>query len=165
VRLGTPIAGRDRPEFEATVGLFVNTLVLAGEVHPGESFETLLAGMRDTVVGALGHPRYPFDRLVEALAPRRDPSRNPLFDVMVVLQDAPREHADIAGLAFEDLQVPVEQAAFDLVFEFADRGERIDLQLTWASDLYDPDTAQRIADRLGHLIQATLAAPRQPIAE
>lgn len=159
VRIGTPVAGRDRPELEELVGICVNTLVLDAHVRVEQPFATLLAEVRDTALAALDHQSYPFDRLVEDLAPERDASRNPLFDVLVALQNAPRASDGLAGLQVEDLQVPLGIAAFDLVFEFAPDPEGLMLELSYASDLYAAATAARLADRLEVLLHAALADP------
>ncbi len=159
VRIGTPVAGRDRPELEDLVGICVNTLVLDARVRIEQPFAALLADVRSAALAALDHQSYPFDRLVEDLAPARDASRNPLFDVLVALQNAPRASDGLAGLQIEDLQVPLGIAAFDLVFEFAPAPEGLMLELTYASDLYTAATAARLVDRLEVLLHATLADP------
>jgi amino acid adenylation domain-containing protein len=164
VRIGTPVAGRDPAELEDVVGICVNTLVLDARVHLDQPFAALLADVRAAALAALDHQRHPFDRLVEDLAPERDASRNPLFDVLVALQNAPRPPDDgLAGLRIEDVAVPLGIAAFDLVFEFAPVAEGLALELTYAADLFEPATAARLADRLQSLLAAALADPAQSV--
>lgn len=164
VRLGTPVAGRDRAELEETAGIFVNTVVLDAAVEPSRPFTELLTQVRDGALAALDHQHYPFDRLVEDLAPERDPGRNPLFDVLVALQNAPRRADGLPGLTVEDLPVPLGVSAFDLVFEFAPVDAGLALELSWATDLYDAASAKRLADRFETLLAAALADPGQPLA-
>jgi amino acid adenylation domain-containing protein/FkbH-like protein len=164
VRIGTPVAGREPAELEDVVGICVNTLVLDARVRLDQPFAALLADVRAAALAALDHQRHPFDRLVEDLAPERDASRNPLFDVLVALQNAPRPPDDgLAGLRIEDVAVPLGVAAFDLVFEFAPVAEGLALELTYAADLYEATTAARLADRFAQLLASALADPAQGI--
>lgn len=164
VRIGTPVAGREPAELEDVVGICVNTLVLDARVRLDRPFDALLADVRAAALAALDHQRHPFDRLVEDLAPERDASRNPLFDVLVALQNAPRPPDDgLAGLRIEDVAVPLGVAAFDLVFEFAPVAEGLALELTYARDLYEPATAARLADRFAQLLTAALTDPARSV--
>ncbi|MGH3857976.1 MAG: condensation domain-containing protein, partial [Pseudonocardiaceae bacterium] len=85
VALGTVVSGRNRPELERVVGFFVNTLVLRARVDESRTFGEFLSTVNDTALDAFAHDELPFERLVEIVHPERDVSRNPLFDVMVVL--------------------------------------------------------------------------------
>lgn len=164
VRIGTPVAGRDRAELEDVAGIFVNTLVLDARVRPQAPFSDLLAAVRDGARAALDHQHYPFDRLVEDLVPDRDAARNPLFDVLVALQNAPRTSDGLPGVNITDLPVQLGVAAFDLVFEFAPEAKGLALELTYASDLYDAASADYLADRFEALLHAVLADPDRSIA-
>jgi non-ribosomal peptide synthetase component F len=89
VVVGTPIAGRNRPEFEPLIGFFVNTLVLRTTVRSDLSFRAVLARVRHDALDAFAHQELPFERLVEELQPDRDLSRNPLCQVVFSLQNTP----------------------------------------------------------------------------
>ncbi len=161
VRLGMPVAGRDRPELEQTIGFFANTTVLSATLRDGDSFEGLLDTLQQRVTGALEHQAYPFDRLVSELQPEREPGRNPLFDVMVVLQNARGDGARLPGIEVQDFPVDTGLSAFDLVFEFGESGDgELACALRYRRDLYRDDTAARLLDRLQTLLQAAVADPQ-----
>ena len=98
IAVGTPIAGRGRTELEGLIGFFVNTLVLRSDLAGNPAFTELLARVRETALGAYTHQDLPFEKLVEELSPSRDISRNPLFQVMFVLQNAPDAELMLRGV-------------------------------------------------------------------
>ena len=89
--VGSPIANRQRTELEGIVGFFVNTLALRGRLSPSMSFRELLAQVKETTLGAYTHQDVPFEKLVDELKLERDLSRSPLFQVMLALQNTPRQ--------------------------------------------------------------------------
>lgn len=159
VRIGSPVSGRHLAEMENTVGMFVNTVVLDARVRLQAPFTQLLAEVRSTALAALQHQLYPFDQLVESVLHSRDTSRNPLFDVLVVLQNSPRGRDDLAGLSAEGLDLSLDVAAFELVFEFAQDDDVLLLDLGYATDLWDAPSIERLGARFVSLWQAALAQP------
>src|SRR5205085_1696020 len=91
---------------ENLVGFFVNTIVLRSQVEPSHPFSDFLATVRETVLEGFAHDDLPFDRLVEALQPERDPSRTPLVQVMIVLQNVMVRPREIDGLHAPPLRGP-----------------------------------------------------------
>ncbi|MFF2149141.1 amino acid adenylation domain-containing protein [Kitasatospora sp. NPDC058190] len=164
IAVGTVTSGRDRPETQDLVGFFVNTLVLRSRVEPRQPFTDFLGEVRRTVLDAFAHQDVPFERVVDELQPVRDTSRSPLFQVLVVLQNTPSVDLDLPGLAVTDVESESTQAAFDLVLEFAetDSGALHGL-LTYNTDLFDPTTAERMADQLGTLLTALAQDPALPV--
>src|SRR4029079_16560748 len=96
--VGSPIAGRTRPETEGLVGFFLNTLVLRTQVDDGISFKDLLARVKKVCLGAYAHQELPCERLVQAIAPDRDRSRTPIFQVIFNLQNTPAAGMTMPGL-------------------------------------------------------------------
>ncbi|RPH56883.1 amino acid adenylation domain-containing protein, partial [bacterium] len=114
VPVGTPIAGRNRQEIEGLIGFFVNTLVLPVELSGSPGFTGLVGRVRQTALDALAHQDLPFERLVEELAPERDLSRSPLFQVLFALQNAPAASLELPGLTLSALEVDGGIAKVDL---------------------------------------------------
>ncbi|MEU7157964.1 amino acid adenylation domain-containing protein [Streptomyces chrestomyceticus] len=164
VTVGTVTSGRDRVELEPLVGFFVNTLVVRSRIDERESFTDFLGRVRKTVVDGFAHQDVPFERLVEALAPERDPSRSPLFQAMVVLQNTPAAPPALSGLRIEEFALPATSAAFDLTLQFEEVDGGLAGGLQYNTDLFDAGTARRMADHLQALMAALAEAPARPLA-
>jgi amino acid adenylation domain-containing protein len=175
VWVGSPTLGRPRAELLDLVGYFVNPVVLRGNLAGDPSFAALLAAARGTVARALRHQDFPFPLLTERLKPARDPARSPLFQAMLVYQQAPRA-ADPALAAFGlgpgprlrlgDLILESEPLAwraayFDLNLIAAEVDDRLWLSLEYNTDLYDGTTAERLLAHLAVLLAGATAAPRE----
>ncbi|APR77524.1 Malonyl CoA-acyl carrier protein transacylase [Minicystis rosea] len=139
--VGTPIAGRTRTEIEGLVGCFVNTLVMRAEIAEGMSFRELLHRVREDAIGAHAHQDLPFERLVQAIEPDRDPSRSPIFQVMFVLQTALGDGTESAG---GGLEIESGTAKFDLTLTLADREGGLSGGMELATDLFDVETIDRM---------------------
>ncbi|WP_307791086.1 non-ribosomal peptide synthetase [Streptomyces actuosus] len=163
VSVGTPVAGRGRLELEPLVGFFVNTVVLRTDLSGRPTFAALVDRVRETVLGAFDHQEVPFERVVERLRPERDLSRNPLFQVMVDVQDASTGGSGPQGPDTADFTLPWGTAKFDLTATYVIRPERFALNVEYAADLFDPATATRFAHHVGRLLEALLAEPATPV--
>ncbi|SEC47099.1 non-ribosomal peptide synthase domain TIGR01720/amino acid adenylation domain-containing protein [Amycolatopsis tolypomycina] len=164
VAVGTVTSGRERPELEGLVGFFVNTLVLRSQVRPSLAFPAFLDEVAAGVRAAFDHQDLPFDRVVDAVQPGRDPSRTPLFQVMVVLQNSPREATRLPGLETEEIPQPATAANFDLTLEFQQDGGELRAALTYNTDLFDAATIDRLAAHLGVLLAGLADDPDRPLA-
>ncbi|NVJ08296.1 non-ribosomal peptide synthase/polyketide synthase, partial [Myxococcus sp. AM001] len=165
VLVGSPIAGRHHAQTEGLIGFFVNTLVLRARFSRGLTFRQLLAQVRDTTLGAYEHQDLPVERLVEELQVDRDTSRTPLFQTLFTLQNAPLPELVLPGLtvrpaAGEDTGVALFELSLDL-FRGADgfRGA-----LNYSTDLYEADTAGRLAAHYLRLLEGLLARPDERVA-
>ena len=164
VAVGTVVSGRNRPELDRVIGFFVNTLVLRSNVDDDASFREFLAGVKNLVLHAFAHDEVPFDRLVDAVVTERDPSRNPLFDVMVLLQDGRRAAPALDGLRVEYVGVPRRVANFDLTVEFQEHAGRLLGSLEYNTDLFDPSTVERMVAHLLVLLDGIAADADRPLA-
>src|SRR5262249_12541479 len=112
--VGSPVAGRNRIETEELIGFFVNTLVLRGGLTGGPTFRELLSRARERALAAYLHQDVPFEKLVEVLAPERSLAHTPLFQVMLVLQNAPGADLEISDLRLSPVAVDAVPAKLDL---------------------------------------------------
>jgi non-ribosomal peptide synthetase component F len=119
--VGSPIAGRDRPEVKGLVGIFVNTLVLRADLSDNPSFAELLDRVRKTCLGAYAHQELPFERLVEELRPQRDLSRSPLFQVLFTFDLESEIRLTLPGVTLEFSENDIGTAKFDLSLYIRER--------------------------------------------
>ncbi|BBL77219.1 non-ribosomal peptide synthetase [Methylomagnum ishizawai] len=167
LRIGVPVANRHRPEVQGVVGFFVNTQVLRTELDGRLGFAALLARVKDAALGAQDHPDLPFDQLVEALRPERNLGHNPLFQVMYNhrrMEAATRETLDALGIA------PFPRAErttqFDLILDTVETADgRLSGLWTYAADLFERGTVERLARQFQSLLAAWVAEPERPLAQ
>jgi amino acid adenylation domain-containing protein len=170
--VGSPIAGRNYREIENLIGCFVNTLALRADLTIDLSFATLLAQMRQRTLDAYAHQDLPFEILVEALQPRRDFTRNPLFQVAFALQNAPLPELALPGLRLAPLAVETETSKFDLMLTLEQRtagtggaASALTGSLELNTDLFDTATIARLAAHLEHLLAAVVEEPERLLSE
>jgi amino acid adenylation domain-containing protein len=156
--VGTYIANRERAEVENLVGFFLNTLVLRVRLDPAASFLELLHHVRAVALGAYSHQDLPFEMLVEHLRPRRDLSRNPIFQVSFQLNNSPTQ-----GLAEDPtstLDFKRGASIFDLAFMTFETEAGLAGHFEYATDLFDAETIAGLAEQYQCLLQAIVAAPQ-----
>ncbi|MFD4658624.1 non-ribosomal peptide synthase/polyketide synthase [Kitasatospora sp. NPDC058444] len=165
VAFGTVTNGRERRELEEVTGFFVNTVVLRADVDERATVDHFVEGMRTTLLDAFAHAEAPFDRVVEELAPPRDPSRTPLVQVVVV-QQTPVAPEPAGGLRFTDHPLPRPAARFDLVLEFTpDADGGCTLTAEYNTDLFDRRTVTALAGHLHRLLAGMADGPQRTLAE
>ena len=179
VVVGTPTAGRSRPEWARVVGYFVNPLPLRGRPGAAPSFARLLADLHGELLHAMAHQEMPFPLLAERLQPVRDPLRTPVFQVLLALQQAPAGLAealpafalgepaarlDLGGLALAPLPLAERRWRFELTLSAALLGPDLVATLDYAADLFDAVTAERLSARLAVLLASVAADASAPVA-
>ena len=172
IAVGSPIANRNRSEVESLIGFFVNSLVLRTRLDSNPTFQTLLERVREVALGAYAHQDLPFERLVEALQPERDLSRNPLFQVVFALQNAPVKALEMPDLTLSPVDFDPGTTRFDLEFHMSDRsqglgGEQTDglsVLAVYNTDLFDTATIARMLAHFQTLLESIVAHPEQRIA-
>lgn len=161
--VGTDVANRDRPELEAIMGLFVNLLVLRGDLSRNPTFRELLERVRETTLAAYDRADVPFAKLVEALRPDRTSSVTPLFQVLFVLQNVPMPAFELSGLQVEVMELNTGLARFDLALFMEETAVGIKGTWKYRSDLFTADAIARITDNLQTLLCGITNNPDKPI--
>jgi len=159
--VGTPVSGRFGARLDALVGLFVNTVVVRVEVGDDPTYADLVRRVRDVTVDAYAHSELPYERVVEHLAPRRDLSRNPLFQIMFATREANgAARFTVPGLTATSEPVPGRTSKFDLTLELTyDGSGGCTGEIEYSTALFDPATVERLAD---HYLRLLAAAARRP---
>ncbi len=168
--VGYGVANRRWQQTEGLIGMVVNTLVLRTSVDGDLPFHRLLSGVRREVRETQGHQDLPFEKVVEAVSPQRDPGRNPLFQTMFNFHDAPLEELEFPGLELEiehglsngsakfDMNViailPREQGRAG-----AGQGRAESIHFLWefSTDLFERSTMEHLVRLYRRLLVAVLA--------
>lgn len=159
--IGTVSAGRDRPELEPLIAFLVNTLPLRVKLDDDPTFDTLIGRVSQAALGAFEHQELPFDRLIGAVAPGRDPSYGALFQTALVVQNMPLPPQD--GLRL----IPVDNGAskYDLTFFFWREGGRWRGGVEFATSLLQRPTIDRFIESYQTLLAGALAEPTAKTSE
>ncbi|MDA0268731.1 MAG: condensation domain-containing protein [Cyanobacteria bacterium] len=163
IRVGTPIANRDRPEVAHLIGFFTNTLVLCAHVDDGLSFRQWLCQVRDEAVNAYAHQDLPFETLVDELQPERKLNQTPLYQVWFYLQDDPVTTVAFPGLTLEPIEVDLGTAKHDLKLGLWKSPQGLQGALEYSTDLFESATIERLARYYEDLLAEIARDPEQPI--
>jgi amino acid adenylation domain-containing protein len=165
ILVGSPIANRTHRQTEDLIGFFVNTLVLRTPVLGTVPVSQLLKQVRQTALQAYAHQDIPFEYLVEQLNPTRSLSHSPLFQVMLVLQNAPQEQLVIKGLkvSVEDTETTI--AKFDLTLSIAEHEEVLVCDWEYRTDLFRPQTVKRMTEHFEVLLEGLINQPTQTVGQ
>jgi amino acid adenylation domain-containing protein len=157
---GTYSGNRPRRELEGLIGFFINTLVLRTDLSDEPSFAGLIGRVRETTLGAYAHRDLPFEKLLEVLHLPRDPSRTPLFQAHLVLQNFPPARADLkTGVRLTGMPVVADRSDYDLALWLGEGPGGIGGNLEYSTDLFDEATIVRFGDQLRTLLEAAVADP------
>jgi amino acid adenylation domain-containing protein len=163
--VGTDLANRSSIETETMIGFFVNQAALRVDLSRDPSFTGLLAMVRTVAMEAYLHQDVPFERVVEAVNPRRERNRTPLFQVKFVLQNAPRPKLEMGDLHLTELELDTGSAKFDLLVNVLQQDT--DLRMLWeySSEIFREATMQRMADCYLALLEHLVSKPELRLHE
>jgi amino acid adenylation domain-containing protein len=168
--VGSPFSGRGHSMFENTVGFFVNMLPLRADLSDDPKFTTLVSRVGQTLLSSMEHESFPFAQIVRKVAPPRDPSRSPLFQVSCTFEKAhvreesgragfllPSEQEfDFSGLQQESYYIPHPTCHYDVEFIFEQTDDALRGMICYCKDLFDADTAAQMARNFQSLISGLL---------
>ena len=163
IAIGTPIANRNRKELESMIGFFVNMLVLRTPLSGNPDFTTLLKRVQQMTLQAYQHQDLPFEKLVETIQPERDRSRNPLFQFMFVLQNAPMEPLELDELSLSPLMDLLQATRFDIECHIRYAGDELDILLMYNTDLFSKERVERMLEHYQILLESVLEQPSKTI--
>ncbi|WP_262947503.1 non-ribosomal peptide synthetase, partial [Xenorhabdus indica] len=162
--IGTPVANRTRRELEGLIGFFANTLALRVQPSQCNTLSELLRQVRERTIAAYAHQDLPFEQVVEALQPARSLSYNPIFQVMLALNNVPEKEMKLPDLEVSLIEQPQRSAQFDLSLSLVETTSGLVGKLEYATDLFDQDTVIRIAGYLENVLTAMIADVKQAIS-
>jgi len=162
--VGADIANRTRVETEGLIGFFVNMLVLRTDLSGDPTFGELLQRVREVTLGAYAHQDVPFAKLVSQLQVKRDLSRNPLFQVVFVLQNASMKTLELPGLKLSPFEFGMTNAPFDIVLSLNETPDGLLGSITYNTELFDEQTARRLLDDYENMLERLVKDPAQRIS-
>jgi natural product biosynthesis luciferase-like monooxygenase protein/amino acid adenylation domain-containing protein len=166
ISVGTPVANRNRVELEGLIGFFINTLVVCADLSGNPSTGDLLSRIRELTLGAFEHQDLPFEKVVAAVQTRRDPSRNPLFQVLFVLQNNRRTALDLPGLTLSLLSRGGEAASqLDLSFSAAEADGAVLLGLAYSTDLFERPAIDLLLGHFSRIAEALVEDLERPLGD
>ncbi|MGH2666782.1 amino acid adenylation domain-containing protein [Flavobacterium sp.] len=168
--IGTPIAGREHPDLEQQIGLFLNTLPIRTKISQEQSFADLLKAEKEILLEAYEHQTYPFDELADKLNIKRDRSRSTLFDVLIVLQNQSQLNSlsndeSVQDLKVEGFGIAVTSSKFDIEFTFTESEEGLNGNIIYNTDIYESSQINQIFSHLENIFITVLEDPNVLIQE
>src|SRR3954451_19207653 len=163
--VGTPVAGRERRGSEGLIGFFLTSLALRGDLAADPPFRNLLDRPRRATLEAFAHQEVPFEKLVDELLPERDLGHAPLFQVMLVQQNAPAEPLLLAGATLVPGDVEGSTSKLDLTLNFQETPGGLTLRWLSSRDLFDAATVDRLSEHLVRLLEGAAAEPGLRLSE
>lgn len=165
VIVGTPVANRNHVDLTDMLGYFANTLALRTRFDDDPSFATVLDRVRTAVVDGFRHQEAPFGMVVNDVAPDRDPSRLPIFQVLLVLHTEERALRELDGLEIERHWHERGWSKFDLTFGMGEHPEGLHCSLEYSTDLWDADSIARLHRQFATLVTGAVADPDRPVSQ
>jgi acyl-coenzyme A synthetase/AMP-(fatty) acid ligase len=157
--IGTSVANRQRREFEPLVGFFVNTLALRVATKDELAFGELIGHTKTICLDAYAHQEMPFEAVVETVVERRDLSRTPLFQVLLVLLNLPPADLTLEDLQITEMPLPAETAKFELMLLVHDMPDGVSGAWEFSTDLFTTETVSRFGRQFTTLLEAAVSRP------
>ncbi len=166
--VGTPIAGREHSDLEGQIGYYLNTLALRSKFDPALKFVDFLSEIKKTAIAAFEHQEYPFDTLIEDLKLKKDLSRSPLFDVVMILQNVDlhkESDLEMKGITINPIKEPMNISKSDLRFQFADVGNTIIGTIEYNTSLFKKERIEQLIAHMNSLIALVITDSHRSLIE
>ncbi|QSQ15807.1 non-ribosomal peptide synthetase/type I polyketide synthase [Myxococcus landrumensis] len=162
--VGTPVAGRNRPETEPLIGCFINSIALRADLSGDPTVTELIARVKQAALGGFAHQEVPFEKLVDALHVARDLSHTPLFQTMLVFHNTPPIELSMAGLRLSSRVVHTGATKLDLTLELVESKDGLSGGIEYNTDLFDASTITRLTGHLLRLLEWVVSHPEQRLS-
>jgi tyrocidine synthetase-3 len=163
--VGSPVAGRNHPDLEQIIGIFINTLALRNYPAGEKKVKAFLREVRDKTLRAQENQEYPFEDLVELVEVNRDTSRNPLFDVMLVFQNMEKKELQIPGLTLKEYPHENKKSKFDMTFTCIEQDNKLSFTITYSTALFNKETIERFIGYFKRIVFDVLENSGRSISE
>jgi amino acid adenylation domain-containing protein len=163
--MGSTIAGRNHPETDGLIGFFINALPLRADLSGDPSFATLLQRARELCLDALTNQDVPFEKVVEEIRPRREPGRNPIFDILFNIADTSDRILTLAGCEVTKLARVDPGAKFDIVLHAPEVGAKIELAIVYNTALFREGRITLLLEQWATLLDQVASHPELPISQ
>ena len=171
ILVGSPIAGREHKDLEGQIGAYLNSIALRTRVQANEPFTELLSRVKETLLNAYRHQSYPFNLLIDQLPVKKDPSRLPVFDVMVAMQNHRQVNsggatAGLDGLTAEEVtDLPAQKSLFDLSIVFLELDQALHVSIGYDCDVYSAGTVSQLFRHFVQLMESVVQQPAGRVGE
>ena len=162
--VGSPIANRNYAETENLIGFFVNAIPMRTRLTGDPTFREVLRRAKEAALGAYAHQDLPFEKLVEEFDPQRNLASNPMFQVVLVLQNAPKYALDLPGVELEWVPVYNGTSKFDFSLHVSERAQGLFCMMEFNTDLFDSETVLRMLGHFRTVLESAVAHPERHIA-
>ncbi|MBF0102753.1 MAG: amino acid adenylation domain-containing protein [Desulfobacterales bacterium] len=163
--IGSPVSGRDHMDFENQIGFYVNSIPLRMKIDSSHSFHKLLQSTASMVLETFEHQSYPFDKLVDELSMKRDLSRSPVFDIMLVVEQNDLAFPEIDGLRFIRIEPIHYFSKFDLSLYIQQDTQGLRFAMEYNTDLFKKERMIRMLSHFFELIKHGITMPNTSIAD
>lgn len=163
--IGTPTGNRDHPFCEGLLGFFINTLAIRLRLAGDPTFAQLVQHVRTHSLEVFSHQELPFEKLVEALQPRRDLSRGPITQVMFIMHSQPTSDVDLHELTIGEVEFESGTAKYDLTLATTMGEDHCILTMEYCKALYESSSVRRMLRHIKELLTSALDAPDSPISQ
>ena len=161
--VGWIVSGREQADADRVIGLFENAISVRTDLGEDPSFRDLLLKMKHTASAARQHQNVPFEEIVSAVQPDRDPSRNPIFQALFSM-DAPIFQA-ASSWQVANQQISSGTAKVDLQLQLREEADgTITANFIYRIDLFDTATIARMGGHFERLLRGAVNNPNQRIS-